>query len=653
MIYISKQCTKSTPCATAFKQRGLNTLTQAKISDVVIAGKATEPQFAYGGYKNNIEAFLFATATQQRVMTMNDQYPIPHTYLPTIPLGLPQTIVRFKEKPDAAMIVKIESKFENRGFEKVVLGKGEPTYTIKRPEFNDFTIFHAVCSTKAAHVDSHAQLDSALLSLRLYQCVDLFLRTNTYEYKSGETFDRTTRASGRGVHERYEARSAGSFYRQGYNKDSEPHKRLRGDPGVARIRIDDMEVEDLTPGYDTVASGQNLVFVAKPSPIPASKTCWGSPSEVPFKSGMLFPYFEGMLVPDAAGLRELVVNHFFRCLGDKDTSAHDAYKKLRTEIGTFANTPQGICMAHILKGISLALDTQTMLYLLFDNEKYLGFTLMGECFRVFFNGAWHLPSEAELLRTELATLSTHDQTLVQLVERLKLCVGKDGDALQIDDEDLPTTTSDVLDLLSLVDVTNNGGQDEKDLGAIIARLHFPLDFLSFRPANVAQSIRYLFGIDKLPEGVNSFIPLKDWSLCGTREFKVFAMYGPRSFSFRNVKGDEIRIPQDLTESNAFDAKLPEGQYKYAKYIVGEKPVNTCILEWRTFVTSGKMRMDFAERAAASRNHVYPRSQFECIWKELLNAGVGGFLKVERDEKEVAAVGPSGSKFGEGKLADYF
>jgi hypothetical protein len=79
-----------TPTA-PFMARGLN-LAPAKLGDVELFSKPNHAQLAYSSYKDNIEAFLFATATKTKVFVGIKTYPFPDTYVPTLPLPLPKTI---------------------------------------------------------------------------------------------------------------------------------------------------------------------------------------------------------------------------------------------------------------------------------------------------------------------------------------------------------------------------------------------------------------------------------------------------------------------------------------------------------------------------------------------------------------------------------
>jgi len=646
MLYIAKETSKTQPATLAFKDRGL-TLTQARISDVVITGKARQVQIAHSGYKESIEAFLFATATVKKCLTDGSVYTIPDSYVPTVPLAMPQVIFRPAKKLTEAHLKVLSEKLESQGLQRVDVGKGEPSYTLAAPLYKTIAFaLPPMCAASAAFIDSHAQMEAAVLACRLYQCVDLFLATNTYYFKPSDFVGEHAGAGQTGIAARSEGRVNAYWYREGVDEENaSPHKSRKGDDGKA-IKTDVAlgEPIDLTPDRVGYVCLQDIVHVAKPSPLPSS-TNWGPPQAVPFVSGLLFPFFPGMLVPDAAGLRELSLQ-FLRNMGDSKMLPKDAFVAFRKVSGTYASTPQGIIMCHVLKGVELALQCQSVLYLLFDGGKYMGFTLLGTEFDVFLHGKWHSPLSASELRSELRGLRTHDQSLADLSKRLESCAYRNGyvpmTPIKI------VTCGDIGDLLSKLDLdAKDHDADEEELSEILSRINFSTLPMTFKPANIALSLQYLTGAVPFPEDAYFHIPLKNWDNLGTLEYRVFAQYGPRGFSLRNVKGTEMLIPKDLKDKNLFEEKDEKNAFVYPKFIVGEKVISQCMTDWEGLREKRSMKMDFVERAAGSRNHIFPRDQFKTIWDALVQGVVNGVIgtkPVAADKKRPHAVA-----FGEGSF----
>lgn len=92
MLYTCRTPNNTTLTPTApFLARGLN-LAPAKLGELELFSKPTSHQIAYSIYKDNIEAFLFATATSMKVFLHTKSYTFPDNYIPTFPLPLPKTV---------------------------------------------------------------------------------------------------------------------------------------------------------------------------------------------------------------------------------------------------------------------------------------------------------------------------------------------------------------------------------------------------------------------------------------------------------------------------------------------------------------------------------------------------------------------------------
>jgi hypothetical protein len=623
MIYIASEVRNNAPATSAFIAKGLTDYTQGRIRDIIVIGKPTAVQIAFSGYKDNIEAFLYAAAIKQKVITTAGHFPIPADYVPDVPLSLPQTIFRLSKKPNADQLKKIKDGLEKYGLEEVQLGKGDPSYVLRNPSFLHLSrSLPAICLPRTGTVEGSAQLEASTAILRIYQCVDLFLAVNTYSYKRGNDEGKWGLEKKGEVGNSMELRVGGYYYRTGYGKDTPAADSINaGD----KRRIDDDETEDLTPHrIGTIPVGTS-VLVAKPSPF-RSHQSWGTPSSVPNKSGLLFPYFQGMLASDTPGLRELVSSHFFRNLGSRTVDARDSFSHLRNVIGTVGSTHAGIQLSHVMKGIDLAMQTQTQLYLLFDGTMYLGFCLLGEEFSIFAHGKWHEPLAAKDLKQELRTLRTHDKSLEDLIEQLKRCTNAGGDIIEKTKDDISSCTG-LAAALAEIEVGPPDDLEMKEITRTLARLSLSTAYKTFSVSSITWAIDQLtFNRDvPFPEEIPFHIPLQGWKGIGDKTYQVLASFGTRGPSFRNSKGTEVNIPKpgDLDKMEQKDEK---GNFVRTEIIVGEKVIPEAVKDWEGLRMSRSMRMDFAERARGSRNHVFKRQNgLSEIWEKLKDAAAAGLL----------------------------
>lgn len=642
LIYLCADASASNVLTTEFKIRGLRNLTVGRLSQIHIFAKPTEPQFAYGGYKSNIEAFVAATIRKEKLLTNQEEYPLPESYIPTVPLPLPQLICKLKTSLTTSQIEKILGKWRDEEIAPIDIGKGGPAFEILAPSWKvAFTSIKELAQLQCARVDKRAQVGDLQLLRPVYQFIDGFLATNTYPYKkrdyvASSSDKRQTEYLGK----RVELRTDDSYYRAGYG---EGKLQKTSDEGMEPRRVDSLEPQDLTPNIETENPIGNTVFVAKPSPLPSS-TSFGAPADVPNYGGLVFPYFPGMMIYDLPGTRDLIGRLIFRNLGSTGVSARDGYKELRQNLGSTLNTPQGLILGHVLKGIDLSLDAQAQLYLLFDGKMYLGFCLLGSEFHVWAHGGWKAARSREELRLDLAEITTPSQSLQELLLLLK------GATSSIETAFVESLTVDdlrkggkLLDVLGrLTDAEELDDADETKIVSLLGRCNMPSKYRTITPANLVWALHELtIGLDSpFDDEEPIYIPATGWSDCNNKVYKVLASFGPRSFSFRNSVGEEITLlaQKDPNIKNYKFIQLASNDKEAYPFIVYTKAVKEAVKDWKAVVSTGKVKMDFVERAGGIRGNKFWGVEKGLILKILGDAITAKKLVEKKEEpKKVAKV----------------
>jgi hypothetical protein len=581
-----------------------------------------EKQIAYDAYQSNIEAFVYATALKQKVITGADSYPFPAEYVSTVPLNLPATVFRFKSAPPEAVIKKILSYADSMGMEKLV-SKDNHSYIVRRPTFELVAKLANDCTDRGVSLTGISQAKATILLMPICKFIDAFLATNTHSFKKSDFAFKS------GVDTtvmRMELRIETYWHREGYGKDKPAQKTTESAP--KRRKIADDEAADLTP-YMSGTVPHSTTAVAKPSLNPSSAS-WGPPQSVPGKRGILFPYFDGMLQPDAGFIRRTIHSRFFRLLGGTMADAREYWDELRDSLSISCTSEAGQVLSHVLMGIDLALQSQVQVFLLFDGNTYLGFTLLGEEFQVQYRGKWYFPRTEEHLREELATLFTHEGAINGLAEAFGKCTF--GGETKLYSKDDLKTPEGILDALSGLDISEGETPPEiKEVEAMLKRLNFPGKYRSFSKDNIIWAIDTLLAKTVDLSGELIHIPLKNWTGVGTREYQILGSFGPHSFSLIDPKGDKVKIPRLPADEDYF-AKETDGKPTNPRFIVYEKDLRTSISDWKKVKAKGEVQMLFKERAAGSRAQVFKGEELSAIWN---------CLKVHAAEKRV----------GEGKEED--
>lgn len=407
----------------------------------------------------------------------------------------------------------------------------------------------------------------------------------------------------------------------------------------------DVDMEDVSTIVDPVVGGsittESTSGIAKPSPLPASFN-FGPPESVPYKDGLYFPYFHGLIIPDIRTLREDIIALFFDCI-PKGKDRRDAWKDFRGSLPSLVETDAGQVLQHLIKGLTLALNSQARLYVLMDGSDYLGYVLLGSHFFVVMNGTTHVPMEASLLRDELSKIQSVTSTIRDIVATLeKLNV------------EVPEMTSEdpqfVFKIGECLAKVNENAEDEEmkeqvaELSRLVGNWVSTFRYVKISPKSVIDTFRLLTGHPDAPTLDNPFtyyIPPKGWKNVGNLGYAILARHGPSSVSLRNAKGDEYRL-NPLTQ--AFDLrpkvkKSDEGSAEAIKnpqrYVFCyEKPVGVAYNDWLEVKKKGSIKQDGKERAAPHRATVIRDAVDVVNFLEVFNRAQGQFPTLEDTTKEV-------------------
>jgi len=227
----------------------------------------------------------------------------------------------------------------------------------------------------------------------------------------------------------------------------------------------------------------------------------------------------------------------------------------------------------------------------------------------------------------------------------------EGDSIIVAEEAFKTP-SDIADALARIYISDENTEEVDAISRMVTRLNFRGTYRNFGPAVLAEDVALLLSADPFPADRFFFIPSSNWNGIDQKEYKIFASYGAYSFSFRNAKGLELAVPK-LGEDDPFKQVGDNGKLRFPKFIVGQKVVRECLRDWDTLVKTGRIRMDFEERASGSRNHVFTGDLMRKIWDALIAGRTADKIAVGKVRAEDDSAKPAGVVFGGGSVEDVF
>jgi len=620
MIYTATIVSDSKSAVTvhpAFVQRELKKMTQGRMSGLSILGKPLLPQLAYDGYRANISAFLFATATNRRTTTGGYSYPLPFSDDFDFPLAPPSVAFRLKSEMSDTNKKAMMEGWRKYGIKEIRASKKTTIFTLENPPFSLGPKLAAIGEAELSTPEGYCTLAGFLHAAKLYNIVDLFCRTNTYP-AFRELADEDEMEVDVPPNERFLTHNSKRVLVSGEDADDSSKRRR----GAKVLKLQHVRGTTEEPEEPTLAYFSD-VLVAKPSPMPSS-TCYGPPTSVPNLPGHCFPYFSGLLASDPVYVRTMVCEHFFSLLpNNPTTNPREAYQQFKKSISPLVYTDEGKQLTHILKGIELALQTQTQVYFMFDRTSYLGFCLLGGYNHIYDGARWIAPLNAVALREEVSQLYTHDVRLGEIADLMNKCKLTDGSSPKFSARDLKTSVLLATELRRLD--LNGSGDAVNKIDEQLRHLNFGDRFLEVTDRNLIAQIPKIFAKEPLfpPSDAPMFIPAGQLELLAdVRMFHLFA-FGPTPPSFFSATGVEYTIPSKKDKDNAFPAKVPEGFNGMNSLIVSLKLPAMAVKDVGLVMERRAVKFDTRERAKGSRCIVYKEKAGKLIW-EALKETVGEF-----------------------------
>jgi hypothetical protein len=188
-VYFAKSIATGAARSQAFAAKSIPNFTMAILSEVPQMAKATSTELAFSGYKDAIEAFIYATAMQSKVSTQSGFYPLPD-FNPSIPLQIPPVTFRSRTTLTPTQLASLLARFENSGIKTLPGGAGPQGFVIERPTWSDLNVVSRLCGANTTQPGSTIQQSTITPIRTLYKCIELFLKTNTYYYRRDEALTR-------------------------------------------------------------------------------------------------------------------------------------------------------------------------------------------------------------------------------------------------------------------------------------------------------------------------------------------------------------------------------------------------------------------------------------------------------------------------------
>lgn len=647
-VYTARHVSNADKATPLFALKGLSNLAPCPISQCAVDGIALERQIAYNEYRTNLSHFIYASSINKVVPITNSPLGFLRSNL-TLPLVLPPVHFTLqKEIPHEATEKML--RMLGAGASKSKIGATTIYMAPALPSDILPKILPLVSTHFNAGRDSINPMGKKAFDFISSAFAEI-LRVHSYAAFHDESEDSMVELQQLLGGEA----TVGKFTKKHLPEDRIPYSRSLSEEVNAEfeqqdesmdedLAEDEVAEEDLrtAQGY-FVTGGKDTVIVARP---PRNHVInIGSSSAVPDSSGILFPYFTGLVQPDSLSLTTFVLRHLFALLGKTTQECQTVYAELRRGFNSLATTDVGMELSHIGFGIDLALKSQGRCFVIIESNRYMGFVLLGARLAVFDSTHWIGAYEPSTLREDLAAIDPHRAAVINLVRMFSGMTSDTGYSGPAVTEDSFSEPKDLVDILGGVQL-DKLGDSEKEINRNLRSLNYIGDgYLHRNPQTIAEALETLFSESTIELSRPTYIPSLRSNI-SSREFIVLSRFGPEAPSLWNERGQEIECKAKenpvLVGSKRKLGEMDDYANLPIRILVTPKPLDIAVKDMGKVIEKGSIRIDLKERAGKNRNMaVESELMRKRIWKVLVDGLKDANVKrrkVTLEKKDAAAPG---------------
>lgn len=464
-LYFGLENKDKTEVSVALSARGINYL-RASPSDLDSHAKFMVPQPNYQLYKANLAAFMVCSLFHIKISVLSPvqtasqnghRVPLDKAYYPLyirpdlelFPLPPVDLTIRFTTPIPSETIELLR---QGNGFETKKI-RGKDVYTFLNPAYEDVLGLIKLKSEETTPATEHTINISAYRQLRtVTRIFTIFLLTHSYP---GFHADKETNA----LPDLFQVISK----RVRADSVARPRKKSKGkEPAEETMEDEDRDGPTDVAGEQSTDAGTRIFHAGQrfqTNIIIPNNNPFGPVANVPNNSGMVFPFVLELAKFDFSTVIGTIRTYFYFCLGPDGASCAQRLDSLREKWPIIAKTNVGHMLAHLAKGIEFALESQTVIYPMFEDGVYQGFVLSGAQFAVWHHRQLCAPLSFEGLQADLSAARMHGSVLKAILEL----------AGTMDDDEVPRSMRMLRDRLLTVAMT----EETKDA---IKKMAYQLSF---------------------------------------------------------------------------------------------------------------------------------------------------------------------------------
>jgi len=294
--------------------------------------------------------------------------------------------------------------------------------------------------------------------------------------------------------------------------------------------------------------------------------------------GLVFPYFDGLVLPDKTGPIRFVLSHFANILGSDGAKSAEASHHLLQGWKSVASTASGMALSHVILCLDLALQSGACPALIQSPDKvYQGFVLVGAAFAIQKGPRVYLPEDKAELRKQLADVDTHGAAMRKIVDIINTYKEGTGDDAEPYDF-RPSVITLPRQLHNIMRKISFKPEDTKEIRKNLKLLSFEQQYWNPKDTlHVERAIKKMSSED-FPDS-SWPISYKTQVMFSTNRFQsILSSFGSLAPSLSLTSGSAV--PLFKTKGKSTLTKTEGGRLILPEIPIFTRPVEECAIAWK-------------------------------------------------------------------------
>lgn len=301
------------------------------------------------------------------------------------------------------------------------------------------------------------------------------------------------------------------------------------------------------------------------------------------ENGILFPYFDGMILPEKANVPRIILHLFSKCMGKTPSELMTAARIIQDGWPSLSTTTTGLVISHIVFGISLALSGASI-HVITIGGVYNGFILSGSKFTCFKGKQEHKILVQEKLREEFEALDEHDAAILDLSEIISTAPLYETEDQRVV---LPEHLQTPRRIHYAIRLRKFNSLEVSRISKLVLKLHFRQNFWDrANNTHILKAVGSLLAKELLP--VEAPYALNSGTLFSQSHIiSALAAFGEKSISLCGPGMGNTTVSLFSKKGKAYESL---DNVKLEGVPLFFKPLSECVSDWETVLKTGVVTM---------------------------------------------------------------